>query len=90
MQLNASETGVVVKPIEADEKTSNYGDEDSDSEDQAYQDFLSHTLHASDTDDEDFVCQLNGDDTSDTDSQSSIATEDLSDDETLQSDNVSV
>lgn len=53
--------------------------EDSDLEDQLYKDFITHAIETSDTDDESFVCEPNGDDISDTDSQSSVATEDLSD-----------
>lgn len=53
--------------------------EDSDLEDQLYKDFLTRAIETSDTEDENFVCELNGDEISDTDSQSSVATEDLSD-----------
>lgn len=75
-QLNTTETDVGVK------LNDNKFTDDSDSEDQDYQDFLSRTLpDAEDTDDEDYVYEMNGEDTSDTDSQSSVATEDLSDDE---------
>lgn len=58
-------------------------DDESDSEDQDYQDFLSRTLpETSDSDDDDYVFELNGDDdASDTDSQSSVATDEFSDDE---------
>lgn len=55
--------------------------EDSDLEDQIYNDFLTRPIETSDSDDEDFVYELNGDDVSDTDSQSSVATEDLTDDD---------
>lgn len=75
-QLNTTETGGGAK------LNDNKFSDDSDTDDQEYQDFLSRTLpDADDTDDEDYVHQMNGEDTSDTDSQSSVATEDLSDDE---------
>lgn len=55
---------------------------ESESEDEIYKNFLTRTIESSDTDDDDFNYELNGDDdTSDTDSQSSVATDDLSDDE---------
>ncbi|XP_055315212.1 dentin sialophosphoprotein-like isoform X2 [Sitodiplosis mosellana] len=74
--LNASVTFATEKD---DRITTN--SEDSDLEDQLYEDFLKRPIETSDTDDEDFVFELNGDDISDTDSQSSVATEDLSDDD---------
>lgn len=83
-QLNAYDIDETAKfhEGERDDKVSSYGD-DTDSEDQAYQDFLSRTITMSDTDDEDYVYELN--DTSDTDSQSSVASENLSDYETHKS-----
>ena len=57
-------------------------DGEESEEDQAYQDFLSRTIESSDTDDEDFVPDVNGDDVlSEPCSQNSFATEDLSNDE---------
>lgn len=88
-QLNAAEIDKTTQPNEKDDEISSFSD-DSNSDDQAYHDFLSRTIQESDTDDENFVNELNGDDTSDTDSQSSVATEDLSDDEKHRSANVSV
>lgn len=55
--------------------------DESESEEEIYQNFLTRTIESSDTDDDDFTYERNGEDTSDTDSQSSVATEDLSDDE---------
>lgn len=75
-QLNASVTFATEKD---DRITTN--SEDSDLEDKIYNDFLTRPIETSDSDDEDFVFELNGDDVSDTDSQSSVATEDLSDDD---------
>lgn len=84
-QLNTSET------VDGVKLNDNKFSDDSDSDDQAYQDFLSRTLpDAEDTDDEDFVYEMNGEDTSDTDSQSSVATEDLSDDEHQKPTDVSI
>lgn len=74
-QLNAS----VTFSEKDDRITTN--SEDSDLEDQIYNDFLTRPIETSDSDDEDFVYELNGDDVSDTDSQSSVATEDLTDDD---------
>ena len=74
-QLNAS---VTFAATENDDRITT-NSEDSDLEDQLYQDFLTRAIETSDTEDENFVCELNGDDISDTDSQSSVATEDLSD-----------
>lgn len=59
-------------------------DSDSESDDQAYQDFLSRTIGTSDTSDDDFIAEMIGDESSDTDSQSSVASEDLSDDENIE------
>lgn len=83
-QLNANVAGETAANIHDNDQTSSNSD-DSDSEDQTYRDFLSRTLETSDTDDEDFVSELIGDDIeSDTDSQSSVATENLSDDDGIE------
>lgn len=79
-QLNAEVSSKTTEEREEDDRVSSDTD-DSDTEDQIYQDFLKRALVASDTDDEDFVYELNGEDESDTDSQSSVATDDLSDED---------
>lgn len=53
--------------------------DESDVEEKLYQNFIQRSIETSDSDDDDFIYNLNGEDISDTDSQSSIATEDLSD-----------
>lgn len=55
--------------------------DESKSEEEIYKNFISRTIESSDTDDDDFVYESNGEDISDTDSQSSVATEDLSDED---------
>lgn len=82
-QLNATVAGETANNEQKSGEASENSD-DSDSEDQVYQDFLSRTFEASDTSDDDFIAELIGDESSDTDSQSSVASEDLSDGENIE------
>lgn len=65
-----------------DRSTSQSEDSDlSDADEKLYKNLLKNDIETSDTDDDDYVNEQNGDDISDTDSQDSVATDDLSDDD---------
>lgn len=79
--MNASISDETMKGNEKNDWIVVKKSDESESEEEIYQNFLTRTIESSDTDDDDFTYERNDEDTSDTDSQSSVATEDLSDDE---------
>lgn len=81
--MNASS---VVETEVDDEKHHNI--ENTDSEDEIYQRFLTENIDSSDTDDDDYNIDKNNEETSDTDANSAIDTDDLSNDDTDDADEV--